>query len=125
MNIIKLLLGVRKSTCNDLCLIESGMPALETLIQERRSRYFKKVRNNIEEHEHLKFALDLISTCNSPANKIISDSLRDVNWKSEALVKLMESIGVKTDSSKRSIYLQMNPSLRNSNIVHEGIHTRI
>ena len=76
-----------------------------------RSRYFKKVRNNIEEHEHLKFAFDLISSCNSPANKIISDSLRDVNWKSEALVKLMESIGVKTDSSKRSVYLQMNPSL--------------
>ena len=111
MNIIKLLLGVRKSTCNDLCLIESGMPALETLIQERRSRYFKKVRNNIEEHEHLKFAFDLISSCNSPANKIISDSLRVVNWKSETLVKLMESIGVKTDSSKRSVYLQMNPSL--------------
>ena len=41
MGIIKALLSEKKTTCNDLCLIESGIPSLKAAIQDKQYRYLK------------------------------------------------------------------------------------
>ena len=112
MNIIKLLLKVRKTTCNDLCLIESGMPDIETIITERRSSYLRKLHNTIVDDSLLKFALQLISTCSTPMNNIIQRSMNNINWKDAANSKAILNKRANTNSSKRATYLLMNPSLK-------------
>ena len=37
---LKLLLGVRKTTCNDLCYIESGYPPLRDLVRSKQRKFF-------------------------------------------------------------------------------------
>ncbi|XP_068242383.1 uncharacterized protein [Palaemon carinicauda] len=39
---IKQLLGVRKSTCNDLCYLEVGMPTLKAIVRDKQRKFFKK-----------------------------------------------------------------------------------
>ena len=38
---IKQLLGVRKTTCNDLCLMELGFPPLRALIKAKQRKFFQ------------------------------------------------------------------------------------
>ena len=40
---IKALLGVRSTTCNDLCLVEVGFPALQNLVQQKQKEFFKRL----------------------------------------------------------------------------------
>ena len=40
---IKQLLGVRKTTSNDVCLAELGMPPLRALVKAKQRKFFKKM----------------------------------------------------------------------------------
>ena len=40
---IKQLLGVRKATCNDLCLVELGYPTLRSLILSKQRKFFSRM----------------------------------------------------------------------------------
>ena len=40
---LKALLGVRHSTVNTLCLIESGIPPLQSLINDAQAKFFRKM----------------------------------------------------------------------------------
>ena len=112
MNMIKLFLNVRWSTCNDLCLVESGMLTLEALIQDKISKYLRKAHDNRMDNSALNFALNLISTCNTLMKNIIRDAMNDIDWKTMAGRKLQENIHIKTNSSKRATYLLMNLLLK-------------
>ncbi len=48
---IKQLLGVRKSTPNDVCYAEVGCPALPDLIRQRQHDYFVKISNEKQGQE--------------------------------------------------------------------------
>ena len=42
---IKALLGVRSTTCNDLCLLELGMPSLQDYVNQKQRDFFQKLKN--------------------------------------------------------------------------------
>ena len=56
---IKLLLGVRTTTTNILCLVETGYPELESLIKKRRMTFIQKFIRNSSGEEPLAHVLDL------------------------------------------------------------------
>ena len=60
---IKLLLGVRHSSPNDACLVESGYPSLEAIIRSRQKDFFTKMEQERSEmtDDPLMFAIAL--TC--------------------------------------------------------------
>ena len=59
MKAIKMLLGVRQSTPNELCLIETGYPSLEAAIRQRQRQFFNKMREERHDmaNDPLMFAL--------------------------------------------------------------------
>lgn len=48
---IKQLLGVRKTTNNDVCMVESGLPSLRALIKNKQIHFFHKMseRNTMDD----------------------------------------------------------------------------
>ena len=40
---IKLLLGVRKTTCNEICYLELGLPPLKDLVRNKQRRFFSRM----------------------------------------------------------------------------------
>ena len=40
---LKMLLGVRSNTTNDICLLESGYPSLNALVKSRQKKFFKRM----------------------------------------------------------------------------------
>ena len=53
---IKTLLGVRKTTTNDLCLVELGVPSVKGFVQNMQFRYFSRTldaRRNTVSYTHL------------------------------------------------------------------------
>ena len=75
LGINKSLLSVRRSTCNNLCLIEANMPSLAALIKHRRASYLQKKIPGLMEDEPLKIALELVRVCNTKSYRIICNVL--------------------------------------------------
>ena len=59
MNTIKLLLGVRVSTPNEICLLEIGLPDLRSIILKKRCSFMKAFIENSAGNEPLALALTL------------------------------------------------------------------
>ena len=54
MRIVKSLLSIRESTCNDVCLVESGMMSLKSQIKLRRDTFIKIQFQALHENDPLK-----------------------------------------------------------------------
>ena len=74
---IKYLLGVRKSTANDLCLIELGMSPLPAVVKERQYKFLYKAMNggHIEREDPLTFAVSLTRLYNPKLARYIDNIL--------------------------------------------------
>ncbi len=58
---VKALLGVRHSTLNNMCLIESGIPPLKSFIYNAQGKFFSRMMNRMDlEDDPLGFALRLV-----------------------------------------------------------------
>ena len=114
---IKALLGVKKSTCTDLCLIESGYPTLKALVMKRRIDFLKKTIPHLDREDPLSRALDLCEKANTNAvngykylMKVINTGVDPIE---EDLRCIRSSILTKAPTStKRETYLRMNASWR-------------
>ena len=64
---LKCLLGVRKTTVNDLCLVELGVPPLQALVKQRQHDFFVKMNTdrNGAVDEPFNFAMDLTRDYNT------------------------------------------------------------
>ena len=73
MKAIKLLLGVRQSTHNDICLMEAGYPSLEAVIRSRQQVFFQKMIREREgiDRDPLMFAIKLTHDSNNFMSKYI------------------------------------------------------
>ena len=113
LGIVKALLSVRKTTCNDLCLIEANMPSLPAIIQYRRASYLQKKVQSLKEDEPLKYAIELVRGSNTPSYRMImnemSETVSNISIRDKEMLK--ESVINNTTSSKRKTYLEMNPLL--------------
>ena len=113
MKAIKMLLGVRHSTTNELCLIESGYPSLEATIRQRQRRFFERMRDERSEmnDDPLMFALQLTESDNKVLHKYISGVLEEAGDIIENdVAKRKEDISV-SERTKTVTYRQMNPTL--------------
>lgn len=111
---IKSLLDVRLNTCNDVCLIETGLLPLEFLIKNIQQRSYRKLLNDETRSpldDPFMFAYELSKNANVHfANYIFILSGSDVNYKVAGIQHLENSIR-SNNSSKRVLYRKMNPQL--------------
>ena len=110
---IKLLLGVRTTTTNILCLVETGYPELESLIKKRRMNFIQRFIRNSSGEEPLAHALDLCREANTKTYRMIEDALSSrKDPVEENLVHIKAKCEKSTEtSSKVATYLTMNPTL--------------
>ena len=101
MGIIKALLSVRKTTCNDLCLIESGIPSLQAMIRNKQYKYMDKKLTTIEDGSPLKFVLDLVAAANTASHREIIAIRNYCNVITEENQKICDKIRCDIESSKR------------------------
>ena len=131
MSAIKVVLGVRQTTPNDIALVEIGMPSLEALVLKKQENFFCKI---LEERQ------DLYDDPFMHVFRMIADSALGRHIKNVALGRQtakhnpVENIRTAT-GSKLTLYRKINPRLEAPSIyttyqphVHEHLrvsYTRI
>ena len=116
---LKCLLGVRPTTCNDLCYIETGYASLKAIVKSRQRKFFAKMHNkriNLLD-DPFGFTLKLVLNnryktssylYNLINNNSVDDCLDDIQVMKENIVS--------SESSRRCTYHNtMNPNL----LVHD------
>lgn len=117
MKIIKILLAVRRTSCNEICLIEAGMLPLKNLIESKRDKYIKHKFDNIVNQSPLQKAYQLANSVQTKSSKMINAIInRNITSPETYMGKLADSIKRNNTSSKRITYVEMNPSLSHHNI---------
>ena len=111
---LKQMLGVRGSTCNDLCYIESGCPPLQALVKSKQRNFFAKMyaeRSGMDD-DPLGFALRVALNTRYNTKSYVSDLINNnIDDCAVAMVTLKNNI-MNSTSSRRITYLNvMNPSL--------------
>ena len=108
MSSLKQLLGVRISTCNDIALLEAGVPSPRAYIVGRQQRFLQKLMARTD------FSSSYIGTImveaqrvKSPMGKRITALLEN----SPTLTPSVEAAVRQSESTRRSIYRAVNPKL--------------
>ena len=106
---IKYLLGVSKSTANDLCLIELAMPPLSAVVKLRQYNFLYKAMNggHLEREDPLTFAVSLTRLYNPKLARCIDN-----------ILATPDHIG----ATKSVNYQRLNMSNRNKFIVYRNIN---
>jgi len=106
---IKSLLGVRKTTPNNLCLLELGYPPMKSYIKNRQKAFFSKAleeRNGFTD-DPLMFAMELIK--NSKMEKYIHNIISEEHIET-GIESLKQSVR-NSQKTKMKTYVNLNPSL--------------
>ena len=117
---LKQMLGVRHSTCNDMCYVESGYSSLKAIIQSKQRKFFINMYNErcVLNDDPLGFVLHLVlnsryRTKNYLTDLVNNSNVNDVNRDCEKLKNDLSS----SNSSRRIVYsTTMNSSLSVHNI---------
>ena len=120
---IKQLLGVRMTTCNDLCYIEVGYPPLKDLVIAKQRKFLAKMwaeRSSMDD-DPLVFAIRTVINAQYKTSNYIN---RLMNSKEDDLGNAMEKLKTsirESQSSKRCFYKLTNPDLITHDI-YKGRH---
>ena len=109
---LKALLGVRPTTCNDVCMIEAGVPAVSALVRSRQAKFFKEVfstRSHLQD-DPLMFALRLTEIGNKPMYKRIME-VRDSRDHFSVDLAVRQNAIRQKNGSKYATYVNLNPNL--------------
>ena len=74
--LVRCLLGVRKNTSIDLCLVESGIPPIHHVLAKRRCKFIKSKLEANDPDQPFTFAFRLLSENNIPVYHFIVKSLQ-------------------------------------------------
>ena len=109
---IKSLLGVRKTTANDLCLLELGVPPLQALVKQRQHDFFTKMVNERSSvyHDPFFFAYELTRDLNPVTYRSINNVLSVGNHIVIAIDVLKARV-LRTGRTKFVTYREINPLL--------------
>ena len=110
---IKLTLGVRETTNNDICLLEINMPAVNATIKEMQYRFFKKAScSQVTRHEDpLKLALHLHQLANTKLHCSVTELLTSQKDYRDTDERVRKNIVMNSAGSKHIAYRSMNPDL--------------
>ena len=113
MKAVKMLLGVRQSTANDTCLIESGYPSLEALIRQRQKKFLDKMIDDRKEmtDDPLMFCLKLTEQDNPHMQKYIKDLLSEPDDIIEKDLSVIKTRVMASTQTKAVTYRTFNPEL--------------
>ena len=110
---LKVLLGVRKSTCNDVCCVESGYPPLQDLVCYRQHKFVHASwRERIHQHDDpLHFVLNLVKHSATSTGRTVTNYVTNdvIPWRvvmSDVVNGVRNSV-----TSKRVTYKSINPNL--------------
>ena len=108
---IKYLLGVRKSTANDLCLIERGMSPLPAVVKQRQYNFLYKAMNggHLEREDPLTFALSLTRMYNPKLARCIDNILATPDHFGTTKNVMYQRLNM-SNRSKFIVYRNVNPS---------------
>ena len=73
--LVKCLLGVRKNTSMNLCMIEADIPPVQHLIEKKRYKFIKRKHENIDMQQPYHFVYNLCRDANTPGFRFIERSL--------------------------------------------------
>ena len=109
---LKCLLGVRKTTANDLCLVELGVPPLQALVKQRQHDFFVKMNSekNGAVDEPFNFAMDLTRDYNTRTSKQL-DSVIQCDDHVGSAVNVLKNRIRNSDRTKFVTYRTINPTL--------------
>ena len=111
--VVNQLLGVRRSTCNDVCFIESGYPPLQDLVKLKQHKFLHKAWQERSSYndDPLNFVIHLVKDTNTTLGRAISQFIQDdVTDISVAMHRVCEDIR-QSESSRRKTYVEINPTL--------------
>ena len=110
---LKQLLGVRKSTCNDLCFLESGCPPLKAYVMSRQRKFFSKMwsdRSNMRDDplsHSINISLNYGTATSRYLRGLLDDNVDDIDI---AFTEIKHNIR-ESNSSRMQFYLCINPEL--------------
>ncbi len=114
---IKQLLGVRKTTNNDVCMVELGLPSLRAIIKAKQRKFFHKMwpERNTMDDDPLMHAVRLAMSYNDQVSRYINDltfnNVDDVEEDKQTMrLNITNSV-----SNRLNFYKRINPNL----VVHE------
>ena len=115
---IKHLLGVRKTTNTNLCMVELGFPPLKALVKQRQQKFFKNM--SASRRDMVDDPLNLMLRVTIGSNTITSRYLKElldseVNYISEGMNNTVNNIN-NSDSSKCIYYKSINPNMQVHNV---------
>jgi hypothetical protein len=120
---IKSVLGVRLTTCTDLCLVELGYPTFQSMIKKRRFDYVKKKFDQLDMDDPLKIAISLCESARTlPYNLLMEASSLESDPQLADITSLKGQIRDKMESSsKRLFYMSINPMIEISPVYNTAM----
>ena len=106
LNAIRELLGVRKTTANDLCLLELGLPSLKAKTRAIQKRFFSKIleeRRNMTDDPFM-YVWKLVRDTGAPTTRYIKEVLGENDVISADLVNRINMLNI----SERSKFVTYN-----------------
>ena len=120
---LKHLLGVRRTTCNDVCYLESGYPPLNALIKSKQRKFFKSMftERTTMLDDPLGFVLQLVLASRYNTSKILHKLIND-NYINDCQNELQEIKNklIMSESSRRVVY----SGVMNTHLVVNDIYTK-
>ena len=116
MKIIKALLDVRNTTCNDTCLFEAAMSSLKAVIKQKMKKYLQVKIPTLENEDPLYKAIELNRSSNTKSlrviNRLLNDTSNVINEDRQIRAEMLKQ----SSSTKRVTYCSLNPTLKSHNI---------
>ena len=121
---LKNLLGVRLTTCNDVCYVESGYPSLHSLVKSKQRSFFSKMwieREGMED-DPLALAINVTREHRYHTRTYIDNLLHtEINDIAEGVIEQKRKI-LNSTSSRRVTYKIINPNLSCHSVYEAKTH---
>ena len=121
---IKRLLGVRKSTCNDVCYVEAGYPPLQDLVRNKQHKFIRTMWQERSSYtdDPLTFVIALVRGSSTCTGRMLKEFINnDVPEMPVTMQKVVQGI-VNSDTSRRLTYKEINPDF-SVHYVYKERHT--
>ena len=116
MSGVKALLGVRKTIPESLCLLEAGIPPVESIIHNKQAQFFSKMLNDREGMQDDPFwhVFQIVNNSEYRSVRNLKNYIKDVTLQPDTFEPNLESLQKfvrDKDTTRFKTYLEMNPNL--------------
>ena len=119
MSVVKTLLGVRRTTATDLCLLELGLPTSKAYVQNIQRKFFKRIteaRADVPDDPFM-FVLNLCNEARTPCAKYLALVIAKNDIIASDLNETKRRVQQATaERSKIRMYCEINPGFEMNRI---------